>query len=140
MDDLREELRDTKDEKAKIEHKLASIESRANEFEQKYNQLRDNNTQQPSRRDYDALMDRNMKNLKIISEYEQKNESLETYRVTLASRDVQISQLKQDHDELQVQYRGLEQNIRELKKQLKNLEQSASTTFESATNTRLVFN
>lgn len=132
MDEIKDEFRDSKDEKANVEHKLRSAELRANEFEQKYQRLLDNNNQRPSQHEHAVLVERNIQNLKIIQEYEQKNESLESYRTTLSSREAQLEQLKHEYDELSIRARTLEQSNRDFKKRLKVLNEQQSVRAESS--------
>lgn len=115
-----------KDERASWEHRLTTAEGKANDFEQKFLRIRDTNRQQPSQRDYETLMDRNMKNLQKIGELEQQSKCVESYRMTLSSREADLEKTKRENDELLNNVLTLKETNRVLKKKLKEAESSLS--------------
>lgn len=126
LNGIKRELRDLKDDKATLENKLSISEEKANEFEKKFSRLRD--SEMCPKRDYDALMDRYMANLKIIEGYEQDKDSLEIYRVKLASSEAQLEQMKNEKNASMAKIHELEQNNRDLKKELKEIKSQSRST------------
>ncbi|KAI6184762.1 hypothetical protein M3Y97_00631100 [Aphelenchoides bicaudatus] len=133
LEEITAELRDVKDEKSEMQRRFVSAEARAKEFDEKYSRLREDSTKQPSKRDYDVLMERNMKNLAMINDYEQKGKTLESYRNTLTTREIQLEQAKKEYDELSRQFNILKQANNELKKKVKSIEELKSNGLEVST-------
>jgi aspartokinase len=134
LEELLAELRDVKDEKSDIQRRLVVSEARSREYEDKYTRIREDSSKQPSKRDYEVLMERNMKNLAMINDYEQKKQSLETYRDRLANRDIQVEQMKTEQDELRKEVLILKQANSELKNKLRALEEMKTNGFELSNN------
>jgi hypothetical protein len=113
-----------KDEKAAAEHRLLSAESSAAEYEQKYNRLREANREQPSKREYEILLERNAKHVKLIDELEQQKKPLESINMILSSKEAQLEQKNREHDELLKKFLSLENSYKDLKEICKKLESS----------------
>jgi hypothetical protein len=132
LEEVVAELRDVKDEKSELQRRFAATDARAKEFEEKYLRIREDTSKQPSKRDYEVLMERNMKNLSMINDYEQKKNALETYRQTLANRDIQVEKMKTEQDELRKEVFMLKQTNNDLKKKLRTLEEMKINGVESS--------
>lgn len=129
-------MRDVKDDKSEIQRRFVATEAKFKEIEDKYLRLREDTSKQPSKRDYDVLMERNMKNLALINDYEQKEKVLDTYRDRLANRDIQVEQMKTEQDELRKEVILLKQANNELKKKMKILEDMNANEVEASSTKR----
>ncbi|KAI6196366.1 Hydrolase, NUDIX family [Aphelenchoides besseyi] len=129
----KDELREVRDNKATLEHRLSLSNARAEEMERKFVRLQEETKDKPSGRDHAALMERYSTMLDRNSELEQQCQALESYKMLLESHKAQLEQVKSEKELVLTDLYAEQQRNRELKSRLSEIEDAKlSSRIENA--------
>ncbi|CAD5214367.1 unnamed protein product [Bursaphelenchus xylophilus] len=114
-----EDLKELKDEKVSVDHKLSLAESRAADFERKMNMFKEYQKTGPGQTEFNALKDRYQKILKMNSELEEKCSAMETYKRQMDNLQANVAMLRSEKQQTEELLFREQTKSRDLKEQLK---------------------